>query len=1055
MTGAGTCHSCGTTLRETARFCDACGSPVAAIREAAEFKQVTVLFADLVHSMHLADVLGAERLREVLTELVDRAAEVVDRYGGTVDKFTGDGVMALFGAPVALEDHALRACLAALDIQSASERLAEEVRARDGVDLRLRIGLNSGEVIAGELGTRPLSYTAVGQHVGMAQRMESVAPPGGVMISESTARLVAHATGLTPPQLVQIKGSEAPVPAYQLLCIEPHHDKIGRPESKFVGRRWETAAVEALIERSVAGQGSMAGIVGPPGIGKSRMVREAAATAAGSGMDVYWAFCESHAGDIPFHLVTRLLRSAFGLGELDDQAARLRVRAEVVDADEQDLLLLDDLLGIAEPGSALPKIDPDARRRRLTALINSASLNRAKPALYIVEDLHWIDEISESMLADFIRVVPQTSLMVVVTYRPEYRGRLAQLAGAQTIALAPLEDSEISAMIADKLGPDPSVAELLSTIVMRAAGNPFFAQEIFRDLVERVVLQGKPGAYTSHAEAAEVRIPATLQTTIAARIDRLPAAAKRTLNAASVIGMRFDRELLESLGIQPHLEDLIAAELIDWATSTPREGYAFHHPLIRAVAYETQLRSDRAELHRRLAAAIERREPESADANAALIAEHLEAAGDLYAAYGWHMRAGAWSVNRAIAAARLSWQNAADVADKIPAADPGRMAMRIAPRTLLCGSAWRVHASIFGTRFDELRQLCEQAGDKASMAVGMAGLVMEHANHARLREASALASEYMDLIDSVGNPILTIGLSFAAIHTKVETDELTDVLRWTQTVIDLADGDPIKGNLVIGSPLAVATAARAFGRWGLGLPGWKEDFADAVAIARGVDPLSHSIVIGYKYTPAIPAGVLVADDDVVRDITEALRIVERTGDDFGLALVQFALGLALLHRGEAERARGLEILEQVRELSVTGRYTRTELPVGDIFIARERARDGDLDEAITTMRAALDDLFETGEAGWCNPGTRILVETLLERGTEDDVREAEAAIDRLEAGPLDAGLAMRQVTALRLRALVARAHGDDAAFQHSLDRYREMATSCGYEGHMAMAAAMG
>ncbi|MFN8071505.1 MAG: adenylate/guanylate cyclase domain-containing protein [Mycobacterium sp.] len=1027
---------------------------MAAIREAAEFKQVTVLFADLVHSMHLAEALGAERLREVLTELVDRAAKVVDRYGGTVDKFTGDGVMALFGAPVALEDHALRACLAALDIQSASESLAEQVRARDGVDLRLRIGLNSGEVIAGEFGTRLLSYTAVGRHVGMAQRMESVAPPGGVMISESTARLVAHATGLTPPRLVQIKGGDAPVPAYQLLSIEPDHNKIGRPESKFVGRRWETAAVEALLERSVGGQGSIAGIVGPPGIGKSRMVREAAATAANLGMDVYWAFCESHAGDVPFHLVTRLLRSAFGLSELDDQAARLRVRAEVVDADEQDLLLLDDLLGIAEPGITLPKIDPDARRRRLTALINSASLDRAKPALYIIEDLHWIDEISESMLADFTRVVPQTSSMVVVTYRPEYRGRLAGLAGAQTIALAPLEDSEISTMIAHTLGSDPSVAELLSTIVVRAAGNPFFAQEILRDLVERVVLQGKPGAYTSSAAAAEVRIPATLQTTIAARIDRLPAAAKRTLNAASVIGMRFDGELLESLGIQPHLEEPIAAELIDLVTLTPREGYAFHHPLIRAVAYETQLRSDRAELHRRLAAAIERREPESADANAAMIAEHLEAAGDLDAAYGWHMRAGAWSVNRAIAAARLSWQNAADVADKLPAADPSRMAMRIAPRTLLCGSAWRVHASIFGTRFDELRQLCEQAGDKASMAIGMAGLVMEHANHARLREASALASEYMDLIDSIGNPILTIGLSFAAIQTKVETDELADVLRWTQTVIELADGDPTKGNLVIGSPLAVAMAARAFGRWGLGLAGWKEDFAEAVAIARGVDPLSHSIVIGYKYTPAIPAGVLVADDDVVSDISEALRIVERTGDDFGLALVQFALGLALLHRGEAERARGLDILKQVRELSAKGRYTRTELPVGDIFIAREQARDGDLDEAITTMRTALDDLFEAGEAGWCNPGTRILVETLLERGTEDDVREAEAAIDRLEAGPLYAGLAMRQVTALRLRALVARAHGDEEAFRHSLDRYRAMATSYGYEGHMAMAAAM-
>ena len=199
------CAKCGTEPRLSARFCDGCGQPVATEREHAEYKQVTVLFVDVVHSMDIAAKVGAERLRDIMAGLVDRAAKVVTRYGGTVDKFTGDGVMALFGAPVALEDHAVRACRAALDIHTAISDLAQEVFRRDGADLRLRVGLNSGRVIAGEIGSGPGGYTAIGEQVGLAQRMESVAPVGGVMLSESTARLVEHVLSVGERQRVRIK----------------------------------------------------------------------------------------------------------------------------------------------------------------------------------------------------------------------------------------------------------------------------------------------------------------------------------------------------------------------------------------------------------------------------------------------------------------------------------------------------------------------------------------------------------------------------------------------------------------------------------------------------------------------------------------------------------------------------------------------------------------------------------------------------------------------------------------------------------------------------------
>jgi class 3 adenylate cyclase len=287
VTAIAACRTCGTEPLENARFCHGCGSPVEDGDTRAEYKQVTVLFADVVHSMDIATAVGSERLREIMTELVDRCAAVVQRYGGTVDKFTGDGVMAVFGAPVALEDHAIRACLTALGIQEVTARLAAEVKDRDGIDLQLRVGLNSGQVIAGEIGSGPFGYTAVGEQVGVAQRMESAAPPGGVMLSTSTARLVEHAATLGESELVQIKGADAPVAARRLLGMGDGHRAAGRAESNLVGRRWEISAVEGLLDRATDGHGAVVGVVGPPGIGKSRLVREVAAMAAARGVAVF------------------------------------------------------------------------------------------------------------------------------------------------------------------------------------------------------------------------------------------------------------------------------------------------------------------------------------------------------------------------------------------------------------------------------------------------------------------------------------------------------------------------------------------------------------------------------------------------------------------------------------------------------------------------------------------------------------------------------------------------------------------------------------------------
>jgi hypothetical protein len=718
------------------------------------------------------------------------------------------------------------------------------------------------------------------------------------------------------------------------------------------------------------------------------------------------------------------------------------------------LLLYEDLLGIGDPKAELPRIDPDARRRRLTAMVNAASLATETPAVYVIEDAHWIDEVSESMLADFLAVVPQTPLLTLITYRPEYRGALAQVPGAQTIALAPLSDSETATLVSELLGQDPSIGALARTITERASGTPFFAEEIIRELSDRGVLQGNPGSYVSTAEA-EISVPATLQATIAARIDRLDPKAKRTLSAAAVVGSRFGTDLLTALDVEPVIADLLAAQLIHQVTFTRHPEYVFHNPLIRAVAYEAQLKSDRAELHRRVAAAIEQRSAESVDDNAALIAEHLEAAGDLQSAYTWHMRAATWANNRDIAAARVSWERARQVADALPDDHPDRTVMRIAPRATLCANDWRVHADESGVRFEELRELCALVGDKTSLAIGMPGRLGWHAQRGQVRKSYRLASELMTLLDSISDPSLTATAGFSAIAIKAQAGEMGEVLRWSQATVEWTKGDPTKGNLIVGSPLAVALSMRGLARAWFGHPGWREDLDDAVAVAeQGGEPLTLAMVLSWKYGMGIWNRALCADDAAVRMIESALHTVEASGDNYAVAMVENLLACTLLNRGTEEgREPGLKLLAHTRDVAIQWQHLGSELSIIDVYFAREQARDGDRDGAIPILRKSVADMIASGQLGYYIPAIGVLVEALLERGAEADLAEAETVIATFEAVPAE-GSVIRDVWVLRLRALLARARGDDPSYRDCRDRYRALATSQGFEGHMAWVEAM-
>ncbi|OBA63828.1 hypothetical protein A5647_04100 [Mycobacterium sp. 1100029.7] len=1015
---------------------------------------MTVLFADVVRSMDIAAALGPERLREVMTELVNRSATVVQRYGGTVDKFTGDGIMALFGAPITLEDHAFRACLAALNIQEVVRGLAVEVGRRDGIDLRLRVGLNSGQVIAGDLGATHLGYTAVGEQVGMAQRMESVAPPGGVMLSESTARLVEDRAVLGEPETVHIKGFATTVPARRLLAADGEHRRKARHQSRLVGRQREKDAVAALLDQANRGAGTVITVTGRPGVGKTRLMRESLAIARSTGFEVFVTYCESHTREISFHVISRLLRAVFGLGGLTLEVARARVRTAIPNTSAEDLLLLDDLLGIRDPDVPCPDITPDARRRRLVDLIYTVSRARPGAAIYVIDDAQWIDTVSESLLADLAAVIPAMRATLLVVYRPEYSGTLSRIPGAHPFLLAPLGDSHSVELINELLGTDPSVAGLSVVIADRAAGLPFAAEEIVRDLAERGELEGTPGNYVCVREVREIHVPASLQGIIGARIDRLNATAKRTLNAAAVIGAQFDTELLKCLLGQIDIAPLVEAALVEQVGFAPHATYAFCHPLIQAVAYESQLKAGRAELHRRVAAVLQRTYGEFTGQEASIVATQYAAAGDLREAYEWYMQAGTWYGARDIRAARASWQQAARFADLLPDDHPDRLVMRIAPRALLCGSVFQVGGTPEETGFDELRTLTTEAGDKKSLAVGMAGHLTTLTFNSRHREAASMAMEFATLVDSIGDPAMTAGLFYAAAQAKWEVGEATECLQLAQRIIDVAHGDPTMGNFVIGSPLAWATTLKGAAGMFLARPGWRRDLEEGIAMARAFDPTTHPFAQLYKYAAAVQNGGVLPTAEDVAQTAESLEVAQHSGDNAALAYALVNRATALIHCSDESVGAGFEFLTKAREMLVDEKLIVAIRRMTDVEIARARAHSGDLDGAIDLVSRVLNAQFEAGTMMFRAPATSALVEALLARDGPGDIEAAQRAIDRLDEVPTEPEFVLHEIPVLRLRALLARARGDRSGYRQFLQRFRARAQEVGFEGYLALADAM-
>jgi class 3 adenylate cyclase/tetratricopeptide (TPR) repeat protein len=589
---------------------------------AGERKQVTVLFADLKGSMELLADRDPEEARQLLDPVLERMMAAVHRFEGTVNQVMGDGIMALFGAPLAHEDHAIRACYAALAMQAAIRTYAEAARRAHGITVQMRVGLNSGEVVVRAIGNDlHMDYSAVGQTTHLAARMEQLAPPGSILLTADTLRLVEGLVQVTALGPIPVKGLPEPVEVFELVGASTlrgrFQARVAGGMTRFVGRDTELAALVQALERVGAGHGQVVAVVGEAGVGKSRLVYECVHAHHAQGWRVLESASVSYGKATPYFPVLDLLRRYAHLDERDDpRTIRAKVTGQLLTLDEalQDAIPpLLALLDALPDDSPFLTLDPPQRRQRTLAALTRVLLreSQVQPLLLVFEDLHWIDTETQALLDGLVESLPTVRLLLLVTYRPEYQHGWGSKTSYTQLRLDPLPAGSADALLHALLGDDASLTPLTPLLIARTEGNPFFLEESVRTLVETGVLVGTPGAYQLGTPLDTLPVPATVQAVLAARIDRLPAEAKRLLQTAAVIGTEVPWPLLQVITEQPEdvlyreLALLQAAELLYETRLFPERAYTFKHALTHEVAYSGLLQERRRVLHARIVAALE------------------------------------------------------------------------------------------------------------------------------------------------------------------------------------------------------------------------------------------------------------------------------------------------------------------------------------------------------------------------------------------------------------------------------------------------------------------
>jgi class 3 adenylate cyclase/tetratricopeptide (TPR) repeat protein len=1039
---ARTCSNCGTALSATAKFCHACAHPVAigvgtpsrspetytpkhlaakilTSRAAleGERKLVTVLFADLKGSMELLADRDPEEARKILDPILELMMEAVHRYEGTVNQVMGDGIMALFGAPIAHEDHAVRACYAALRMQEAVNRYAEEVHRSPGATVQVRVGLNSGEVVVRAIGSDlHMDYTAVGQTTHLAARMEQTATPGSILITADTLRLAEGFVQVRSLGLINVKGLGGPVDIFELVGAGAVRSRLQaaatRGLTRFLGRDAEVEQLQRARHLAAAGHGQIVAIVGEAGVGKSRLVWEFAHSPRTQGWLVLESSSVSHGKATPYLPIADLLRGYFQVETRDDaRKVRERVTGKLVTLNESLIPALSAFLTLldasAEDGE-WQALDPQERRQRTLEAVKRLMLRESEvqPLLVVFEDLQWIDSETQAFLDSLVGSLPTARVLLLVNYRPEYQHAWGGKGYYTQVRIDPLPPETVEELLLALLGEHDALMPLKRVLTERTEGNPFFLEESVRALVETRALEGDRGAYRLGRPIDVTQVPATVQAVLAARIDRLPPREKALLQTASVIGKDVPFALLQAIAelsdqdVRLALTNLQAAEFLYEAKLFPDLEFTFKHALTHDVAYETLLHQQRRTLHAQIVQVIESLYPDRLMEQVERLAHHAVRGEVWEKAFPYLREAG-------IKAAERSAHREA-----VPHLERALAVLQYLPETRESREA-----------AIDLRFACRSS----LLPLGELDRILNH-----LREAEALAQGLADQ-RRLGwvSTYMTIHFSMIAQHEQG--------LAWGQRAVALAEA--------VGDTALQVVASNYLGQ--------AEYRAGEYRLAAGrlrwsVASLTGDLVrerLGQAALPAVYSRTLLASSlaelgefsEGTARAEEAIQIAEALDHPFSLGLAFHGAGRLHLCKGDVRKA--IAVLERgydVCRVRVVGHW----LPVVCASLGLAYATNGRPAEAFPLLEQTLERLTSAQMMIYRSLLLTSLGDTYLLAGRTDD------ATQRAEEGlrvSCDRGERGMQAQAIRLLGEIASRRDplDVGAAEHRYQQALALATDLG------------
>jgi predicted ATPase/class 3 adenylate cyclase len=950
-----------------------------------ERKQVTILRASLQGAAAWLAGRDPEEAQRLLDPCLERMLEAVHRYEGTVHHVSGDGLMALFGAPLAHEDHAARACYAALAMQKAVPQCADELRRAHGVEIRPRAGLNSGEVVVRAIGNDlHMEYAAVGQTAYLAAQLEQLVPPGAVWLTGETLRSVEGCVRVKPLNPVRIAGFTAPVDVYEPIGAEPArtrlHAAAARVLTPFVGRQHEIEALRRALERAGTGHGQVVAVIGEPGVGKSRLFLEFTQAPQTRGWLILEAGAVSSYGQAtPYLPIIDLLKAYFQVeGSDDGRGVQEKVADKLLALDEALRPTLPALLMLLDVPFEDPqwqKLDPPQRRQHTLEAVKRLLLRESQmqPVLVSVENLHWIDTETQAFLDSVIESLPSARMLLLLNYRPEYQHRWGNKTYYAQIRLDPLPQARAEELLELLLGHDASLQALKQRLIERTEGTPFYLEESVWTLAETKALTGERGAYRLARALPGVQVPATVQAVLAARIDRLPPDDKRLLQAAAVIGRDVPLPLLQAIADGPEetllrsLAHLQAAEFLYELQLFPEHVYTFRHALTQEVAYQSLLQRTRQHYHRQIARALVERFPDTVATRPELLAHHYtEADLSEQAVLAWQ-RAGQRASERSAnveAIGHLS--KGLEVLKTLPeTADRAQQELTL--NTAL-GAALMITrgyaAPEVAQAYARARELCQQLGQTAQLFPVLHGLWRLYVNRAELHTARRLGEQLLTAATHGQDLVLLLQAHRALGPTLTFRGELALARTHLEEGIALYDRQHHRFHTALygQDPGVVCYTYVALALWLLGYP--EQAWQRLDETLRLAQELAHPFSLAYALSHAAIIHLLRREARATYRRAEAVIALSRDqGFPFWLAWGKMLRGWAGACLGQCEEGTA-ELSEGLAAYQATG--ARVLRPTFLGLLAETRRLGGRAAEGLRVLAEARAVMDTTGEHWWAS-----------------------------------------------------------------------------------------